>query len=317
MACDPPEHTRLRRMLAPEFAVKRLQRFQVPTQAIVAECLDAMEQAGPPVDLVQEFAQPISLRVLSELLAMPRADGVRFRRFRNEILNSTRSGKNRLVAINESWANITALVEHQRREPDDSLLGTLVREHGDELTDAELMDIGTQVLLAGYDNLAGMISLGTLLLLEHPDQLRLLRDSQQMTEAAVEEMIRYLSVVAAPQARTAAADVTVAGEEIKAGDSILCSLAAANRDDALGADMDRLDLARRPVAHVAFGYGIHYCLGANLARMAMRIAYPALFHRFPGLRLAVSFGDLRFRPVPAYSSETLPVAWQRERANPA
>jgi cytochrome P450 len=156
-----------------------------------------------------------------------------------------------------------------------------------------------------------MLALGTLLLLcHHPNQLALLRDDPGITDRAVEELMRYLSVVHNGIIRTATRDVTLGGTPIKAGDAVVCSLPSANRDRALADDADVLDLTREPTSHVAFGHGIHHCLGASLARMEMRVAYPALLRRFRGLRLAVPFEEVRFRGFSAvHGVETLPVIW--------
>jgi oxidation protein CepF len=310
IAMDPPDHTRLRPMLAPLFTAKRLTRLQPVIEAVMAECLDLMENAGPPADLVREFAEPVSLRVVCELLGLSRDDGIELRNMRSGVVAAPSNGGNRVVGgMHRHWQGLSNVIARQRRQPDDSLLGSLVRRHGDELTDEDLYDIAGFMLSPGYHNTIGMLGLGTLLLLENPEQLILALDNPAGIENMVEEMLRYLSILSAPQARTALSDVIIAGQQIKAGELVLCSLSSANRDDVLGPEMDRLDVSRCPVAHVAFGYGIHYCLGAPLTRMVMRVAYVTLFQRFPGLRLAVRFEDLSFHPVPSHNVESLPVSW--------
>jgi cytochrome P450 len=308
-ASNPSEHTYLRRLLAPEFSKKRLDRLIPRIEAITTECLDAMERSGPPVNLVQEFAQPISLLTLCELLGIPRHEAAEFQQMRDTMLGSGRSGEKRVLVANSGWANMAKLPARQRVEPDDTLFGSLIRQHGDELTDDELSSIGNVVLIAGYDNMAAMLSLGTLLLLDQPSHFALLRDDPDIADNMIEEMLRYLSVVSAPQARTATADVRFGDQVIKKGDSVICSLASANRDEILGEEMDRFDPNRNPVAHVAFGHGIRFCLGAQLARLEMKIAYLALLHRFPKLQLAAPFTDLSFRSFPSYCIESLPVKW--------
>jgi oxidation protein CepF len=197
-----------------------------------------------------------------------------------------------------------------RKDPDDGFLGMLVRDHGDDFTDKELRGVCVLLMLAGLDNISGMIGLGTLALLENPGQLAALRQAPETMDRAVDELLRHLSVPHAPTPRTALEDVTVAGRRIKAGDTVVCSIPMADRDPALTDRPDRLDLTRDPVAHVAFGHGIHHCLGAALARQELRIAFAALLHRFPALRLAEPAEDVAFRVrSTAYGVERLSVAW--------
>jgi cytochrome P450 len=309
ISSDPPEHTRSRQLLAPEFTMRRLSGLMPRVEQIVTECLDVMERKGPPVDLVQEFAQPTSLLTLAALLGMNREEAAEFRHLRNTALDSRGRGGKKVLLMDSSLAGMTKIVARQRAEPGDTLFGRLVRQYGDEFTDDELSGIGSLILVAGYDNMAAMLGLGTLLLLDHPSHVAVLRDDPASADTMIEEMVRYLSVVSAPQGRSATADGRIGDQVIKEGDSVICSLAAANRDDALGNDMDRFDPRRNPVPHVAFGYGVHYCIGAQLARLEMKIAFPALFGRFPELRLAAPLKDLTFRPAPAYCAESIPIAW--------
>ncbi|MCW2947910.1 MAG: linalool 8-monooxygenase [Actinoallomurus sp.] len=307
---DPPDHTRLRRMLTPKFTVKRMRRLQPRIEAIVTEHLDVMQDNGGPVDLVQAFALPVPSLVICELLGVPYADRADFQRRSNAQLDLSQSLEDRRAVFEESRAYMAELVRRQRSDPGDDLLGALVREHGDELPDEELIGLGGLLLLAGHETTANMLALGALLLLRHPDQLALLRDDPGIVDQAVEELMRYLTIVHSGVIRTATQDVTIGGKPIKAGDAIVCSLPSANRDQALADEPDVLDLTRKPTSHVAFGHGIHHCLGAPLARMEMRIAYPALLRRFPALRLAVPFEEVPFRTYSAvYGVRSLPVAW--------
>ncbi|HEU5160928.1 MAG TPA: cytochrome P450 [Streptosporangiaceae bacterium] len=307
---DPPVHTRLRRMVAPRFTVKRMRSLQPRIEAIVAEHLDAMAEAGAPADLLEAFALPMSSLVICELLGVPYDDRAAFQRRGSAQLDLDLDLAGRQAAFDESHAYMADLVRGHRAGPGDNLLGALVREHGDELSDEELTELATLLLVAGHETTANMLALGTLLLLRHPDQLALLRDDPSIAEGAVEELMRYLSIVHTGVVRTALRDVTIAGTRIKAGDAVMCSLPSANRDESVIADPDVLDLTRKPTAHVAFGHGIHHCLGAPLARLELRIAFPALLRRFPGLRLAVPFEELRYRPLSVvYGVRSLPVTW--------
>ncbi len=312
LACDPPDHDRLRRIIAPEFTRNRIRRIQSRVDEIVKDSLDGMERSGPPADLVKEFAEPISLWVMCEVMGISRDDGIQFQRIRREANAAVIGDREKIVTLpkaHEPWNGISDALARQRREPDDSLGGVIMRRHGDEITDVELTDIFSAMLIPGYHNTVSMLSLGVLLLLEHPDQLSMLVNNQDLGDRALEEMLRYLSVISGAQGRTATSDVTIGDHEIRSGDLVICSLASANRDEALGAEMGKFDLSRQPAPHVAFGYGIHHCLGAHLTTLVMRSAYLALFQRFPALRVASRFEDLLFWPMPAYSVSSLPVTW--------
>jgi cytochrome P450 len=190
------------------------------------------------------------------------------------------------------------------------MLGMLVREHGDDLSTDELIGVARLLLLAGHETTSNMLALGTLALLRHPAQLAAVRDDPARVEPAVEELLRWLSIVHAMPPRTATADVELAGQTIPAGSMVIPSLPAANRDRALIDDPDTLDITREAAGHVAFGHGVHHCLGAPLARMEMRIAFPALLRRFPGLALADPDAKPDFRSFSAvYGLHSLPVTW--------
>lgn len=307
---DPPEHTRLRRILAPMFTVQQMLRLLPRIEAIVTEHLDDMEKHGGPIDLVKAFALPVPSLVICELLGVPYADRTDFQRRSRALADMTLDAETQGAAFAGSRAYMAELVRHHRTEPGDSLLGALVRDHGDELSDEELLGIGNLLLFAGHETTANMLSLGALVLLRHPDQLTLLRDDRGLVERAVEELMRYLSIVHSGVIRTATEDVTIGGKAIKAGDAVVCSLTSANRDESLTGEPDTLDITREPTAHVAFGHGVHHCLGAPLARMEMRAAYPALLRRFPGLRLAIPYEDVAFRSEDSiFGLQALPVDW--------
>jgi cytochrome P450 len=310
IGCDPPDHTWLRRLVAPRFTVKRMLELRPRIEAIVTEHLDAMAERGTPADLVHEFALPVPSLVICELLGVPYEDRAEFQRRSRQQLNLEIDAAQRTAAFDESRAYMAELVRRQRVQRSDSMLGTLVHEHGHELSDEDLAGLGSLLLIAGHETTANMLGLGTLLLLRHPDQLALLRDDPGIADRAVEELMRYLSIVHNGVVRTATRDVTIGGKSIKAGEAVVCSLVSANRDQAVIGDPDVLDLTRRPTSHVAFGHGVHHCLGAPLARLEMRAAFPALLRRFPTLRLAVPFEEVRFRTLSiVYGVWSLPVTW--------
>nr|WP_042196153.1 cytochrome P450 [Kibdelosporangium sp. MJ126-NF4]CEL22436.1 putative cytochrome P450 hydroxylase [Kibdelosporangium sp. MJ126-NF4]CTQ89291.1 putative cytochrome P450 hydroxylase [Kibdelosporangium sp. MJ126-NF4] len=306
---DAPEHTRLRRMLTPEFTVRRIRRLQPRIEAIVDEHLDALEQAGPPADLVATFALPIPSLVICELLGVPYEDRDGFQETAKVRLDMSRDMDERIAAVEKSRSFMAKLVAAARANPGDDMIGMLIRDHGDEVDDRELVGVADLLLLAGHETTSNMLALGTLLLLRHPEQAAAVRAGEQVDEA-VEEMLRYLSIVHTGVFRTALEDVELSGQKIAAGDIVVCSLPSANRDPALGEDLDEFDIARKISAHMAFGHGLHHCLGAPLARMEMKIAFPALLRRFPDLALAVGYDEVRFRSYSfIHGMESLPLTW--------
>jgi cytochrome P450 len=307
---DPPEHTRLRRLLTGEFTVKRIRRLQPRISEIVTEQLDAMEQAGQPADLVKDFALPIPSLVICELLGVPYADRDDFQRRAGQQIDLTLPLDERGKVAAESRAYMGELVDRAFAAPGDDMLGMLVREHGEDLTRDELIGIASLLLIAGHETTANMLALGTLALLRHPDQAATVRDDPEATAPAVEELMRYLSIVHASVPRIAIADTEVAGQAIAEGEMVLVALAAADRDRALAEDPDQLDIGRAAAPHVAFGHGVHHCLGAPLARMEMATAFPALLQRFPTLATPVDLDSAEFREGTfIYGMRSLPVTW--------
>jgi cytochrome P450 len=311
---DPPKHTRLRKMLIPEFTAKRLRELEPRIAAVVDECLDATAAAGAggePVDLVSTFAHPIPSLVICELLGVPADERGDFQRISNnrfDVVSGAPGGG--LDAMGEAVEFLGGLVSRQRAEPGDGLLGRLVREHGDDLTDRELAGLADGLLTGGHDTTASMLALGTVHILGNPDYRAAALDPDRIG-GLVDELLRYISVVQVAFPRWAKRDTEIAGQRIDTGDMVICSLSGANRDAELGNEMDRVDPdreSRKP--HVAFGYGIHHCVGAQLARREMAIAYPALLRRFPTLRLATPPEELAYRPFSiVYGVATLPVVW--------
>ncbi|MEO3874356.1 cytochrome P450 [Nonomuraea sp. B12E4] len=307
LGLDPPEHTRLRKMLAAEFTLRRMRRLEPRVERIVEDHLDAMEAAGSPADLVPSFALPVPSLVICELLGVPYEDRDGFQLRTNRMLDMTVPGEERLKAQFEQRAYMEELVARIQADPGEELLGMLVREHGGDLTTDELVGIGGLLLFAGHETTSNMLSLGTLALLRHPGQLELLRNEPERVDAAVEELLRWLSIVNSGTTKITTAEVEIGGQVIEAGELVICTLPAANRDPGFMADADTLDLERGAPGHVAFGHGVHHCLGAPLARMELRIAFPALLRRFPGLRVS---GEPRFRSFSVlYGLSSLEVAW--------
>lgn len=310
LGLDPPEHQRLRRMLTPEFTHRRMKRLQPRIVEIVDAQLDALEAAGPGADLVEHFALPIPSLVICELLGVPYADRDGFQRRSARQLDLSIPIPERFELQREGRAYMAALVDRARSEPGDDILGMLIREHGDDLTDDELIGVAGLLLLAGHETTSNMLALGTLALLRHPDQLAAVRDKPDAVAPAVEELLRWLSIVQTAIPRIATTDVEIAGVTIPAGHLVFASLPCGNRDDEFIDTPDILDITRGAPGHLAFGHGVHHCLGAPLARMEMQIAFPALLRRFPTLALAEDFADVQFRSFHfIYGLKSLEVGW--------
>ncbi len=310
LGLDPPEHSRLRRMLTPEFTIRRIKRLEPRIVEIVDAQLDAMESSGPPVDLVQNFALPIPSLVICELLGVPYDDREDFQQRSSRQLDLSIPIPERLELQRQGRAYMTTLVERSRQQPGEDILGMLVREHGDELTDDELVGIAGLLLLAGHETTSNMLGLGTLALLRHPEQLATVRDNPDAVGPAVEELLRWLSIVQTAIPRITTTDVEIAGVKIPAGQLVFPSLPSGNRDPDVIDSPEVLDIRRGAPGHLAFGHGVHHCLGAPLARMEMRIAFPALLRRFPNLALAEDFEDVQFRSFHfIYGLKSLEVSW--------
>lgn len=308
LSLDPPDHTRLRRMLTPEFTVRRMRRLEPRITEIVDAALDDLEAAGRPADLVEHFALPVPSLVICELLGVPYADRAEFQDRSARMLDISLSAAEQDAVRREDRAYMASLVARAQADPGEDMLGMLVREHGDDLTTDELIGISGLLLLAGHETTSNMLGLGTLALLRHPDQLALIREDPALVEPALEELLRWLSIVHTPMPRVTTTEVRIAGHTIPAGSLVLPSLPAANRDPAVVENPEVLDVTRGSSRHVAFGHGVHHCLGAPLARMEMRIAFPALLRRFPGLAPADDHPDFRIFSA-VYGLHSLHVTW--------
>jgi cytochrome P450 len=310
LGLDPPEHQRLRRMLTGEFTVRRMKRLEPRIIEIVGQHLDAMERAGAPADLVASFALPVPSLVICELLGVPYSDREDFQRRTARQLDLAIPIPERVELQRQGREYMRSLVSSARRNPGEDMLGMLVREHGAELTDDELVGISGLLLVAGHETTSNMLGLGTLALLRHPDQLAAVRDDPDAVGPAVEELLRWLSIVHSGIPRITTTDVEIDGVAIPAGQLVFVSLPSGNRDPSFVDAPETLDVHRGAPGHLAFGHGVHHCLGAPLARMEMRIAFPGLLRRFPGLALAERFTDVQFRAFHfIYGLKSLAVTW--------
>jgi cytochrome P450 len=304
---DPPDHTRLRKLLTPEFTGHRLRRLAPRIEAIVAGQLDEMHAAaaaGERVDLVQSFALPIPSLTICELLGVPYSDRAEFQRLSTTRFDLLGGVTGSLGAISESMEYLLKIVQKQRDEPGDGLLGRLVRENGDNLSDHELAGLADGLLTGGLETTASMLALGTIVLMQHPETREAIREGDEAVDPFVDELLRYLTVVQVAFPRFARQQVKIGGVTIEEGDIVLCSLSAANRDGGL----DDFDPGRSARPHLAFGHGLHRCIGAELARMELRAAYPALVRRFPDIGLGAEPSELPFRKLSfVFGVDTLPV----------
>ncbi|MFJ6671406.1 cytochrome P450 [Actinosynnema sp. NPDC091369] len=310
---DDPEHARLRRMVGAAFAVKNVAAMRPALQKIVDDALDALGAGPNPVDLVEAFALPVPSLVICDLLDVPYADHDFFQHNSRTLINRGSTPEQCAAASGELAAYLGRLVEAKLERPGDDLLSRLgERIAAGELTVREATEMAVLLLIAGHETTANMIALSTVALLRHPDQLALLRDRDDPAVAAnaVEELLRYLTITHSGRRRVALEDIEVAGQVVRAGEGLVLPNDVANRDPEAFPDPDRLDLTRRARHHVAFGFGVHQCLGQPLARLELEVVYRTLYRRLPTLRLAVDFDELPFKHDGfVYGVYELPVAW--------
>ncbi|MET8507507.1 cytochrome P450 [Streptomyces sp. NPDC004787] len=307
---DDPEHNTQRRMLIPSFTVRRIEAMRPRIQATVDRLVDAMEEAGPPAELVGAFALPVPSIVICDLLGVPYEDHDFFEEQSRRLLRGPTSADTE-DALAKLEDYLGELVDGKVRRPGEGVLDDLVaRQLQDGAPDrAELIQLATILLVAGHETTANMISLGTFTLLRHPERLAELRADPGLLPGAVEELLRFLSI-ADGMLRVAREDIEVEGTVIRAGEGVVFATSLINRDTAAYADPDVLDWDRSARHHLAFGYGIHQCLGQNLARAELEIALGTLLRRLPGLRLAAPAEEIPFKPGDTIQGMLeLPVTW--------
>ncbi|MFD7415729.1 cytochrome P450 [Kitasatospora purpeofusca] len=305
---DPPAHTRVRRPLAGTFTAHRMKALRPRIEQLVEERLTAMADARPPADLVERFALPVTSLAICELLGVPYGERAAFQRDSALLFSLDASAGDAALAMDRLDGFLRELTRSRRTRPGDDVLSMLVEDG--TLSTEEIAGAGVLLLTAGHETTASSLALGTFALLSHPGQLAALKRDPALADNAVEELLRYLTIFHFGVPRTPLEDVELGGRLLRAGESVTVSLSAANRDPARFADPDRLDLTRRTAGHLAFGHGIHQCLGRNLARTEMRIAFPALFRRFPDLALAVPPEEVPLATdMGFYGVHRLPVTW--------
>jgi cytochrome P450 len=312
---DDPEHNRLRRMLTRDFTVRRAKEMAPEIQRLVDGFLDDIIAAGPPCDLVREFALPVPSLVICLLLGVPYEDHEYFQDHSTGALDVTTTEEQKIASIMAMFGYIYELLERKKQEPGDDLLSRLMNDNvaNDEMNVATAAMTGFIMLQAGHETTASMIALGTLLLLQNPDVMVRLRDTDDpaVSLRIIDELLRYLTIVHSGLVdRVALEDMEIGGQLIRAGEHVLMNLPAGNFDSAFVDNPEIFDVERNARGHLAFGYGVHQCVGQNLARTELQIALTTLARRLPGLRLAVPAEELRFMNDQAiFRAEKLPVTW--------
>lgn len=312
---DGAEHQRLRRMLTAEFMIKNIRRVEPLIDGIVENALDDLAAAGPPADLIACFALPVPSLVICHLLGVPYSDHDFFQEHSRVLLDRSVPPARTYAAVTALRDYLAALIDSQRTAgaSGDNLLSRLITERVDtgELSPADLAGMALLLLVAGHETTANMIGLSALLLMQHPQHAAALRDDPAVAEPMVEELLRYLSIVRSGLPRVAVRDTEVGGQTIGAGEGVIALLSLANRDDtAFTGDPDVFDPVREARQHLAFGFGVHQCIGQPLARAELRVALLRLAQRFPRLRPASDPATLATRDMSVvYGLAELPVHW--------
>jgi cytochrome P450 len=313
---DPPGHTRLRRLVASAFTARRVEALRPRVISIVDGLIDALLVRPQPADLVSGFSLPLPVQVICEMLGVPADEMDQFHAWSDVVMGDWQRDADVIMpALLDMYGYFARLIELKRAQPADDLMTALIaaRDQSDRLTEDELTMLGCTLLLGGHETTANQISLSLLVLLDHPAQLATLRADPGLIPGAVEEFLRYVPLgFGLPPARMATEDVQLGDVTISAGEVVLPLYAAANRDPSAFSHPGRFDVGRAPASHLAFGVGVHHCLGAQLARLELQQGFLGLVCRMPGLRLAVPASDLRFKPGMAIRSLCeLPVSWNQ------
>ncbi|MDT0566772.1 cytochrome P450 [Streptomyces sp. DSM 3412] len=309
---DPPDHTRLRRVLIPDFTFRRIEQLRPALARICGELLGAMTADGATTaDLVKAYALPLPSLAICELLGVPYEDHDFFQRQANAFSSLSSGPKEMMAARKALHTYLGELLDRRAREPADDLLSRLARDRvaTGEVSVPEAVGIASLLLVAGHETTANMFPLAVVALLRHPAQLAALRAEPGLWPGAVEELLRHLTVAHSGLRRIATEDVEVAGVRVRAGEGVLVALQAANRDPSAFTDPDTLDVRRDAAGHLAFGHGLHQCIGQSLARAELQVGLPALFDRLPGLRLTVPPEDFTLTMTTVHGVRSLPVGW--------
>jgi cytochrome P450 len=310
---DDPEHHRLRRMLTSNFTFRRSEAMRPQIQEMVDHYLDEMIGNGPPADLVRDFALPVPSLVIALLLGVPPEDLGLFQRQTTVGLDQKSSDEQKAAAMAAMFGYIQELVQRKEREPGDDLISRLVTEYvATGQTDHATAAMTSVIMMqAGHETTANMISLGTVALLQHPEAFERLgqTDDPAVIANIVEELMRYLTIVQSQVDRVATEDLMIGGQLVREGEFVMMNLPAGNWDADFVDDPDTLNIDRNTRGHLGFGYGVHQCIGQNLARVEMQVAFATLARRLPGLKLAESPDALSFKETDIYGMNQLLVSW--------
>ncbi|MEV0119275.1 cytochrome P450 [Streptomyces sp. NPDC050844] len=310
---DGEEHSRFRRMLTAEFMIKNIRRIEPLIEETVVQALERMREIGPPADLMNEFALPVPSMTICHLLGVPYSDHDFFQDHSRVIMDRNSGPEETQAALGALAGLLGDLIKFKRATPEDDLLSRLVVERVDtgQLREDELVSLAMLLLVAGHETTANMIGLSALALLEHPGQLDALRADPSLAPGLVEELLRYITVVRTGLPRLAMEDAEIGGQQIKAGEGVVAMLSMANRDHSVFEDPDGFDPKRREAhRHMAFGFGLHQCIGQPLARAELRVALVELARRFPDLRSELKLADVPQRPMAVtFGVAELPVTW--------
>jgi cytochrome P450 len=312
MQMDAPDHPRLRALVTREFMARHVELMRPRMQQIVDERIGDMLKQTPPVDLISALALPVASTVICELLGVPQKDHPFIQDRTDTVLDRSRTPKETETAAIELMGYFDRVVTAKEKAPSDDLLGRLVSDPArqSQANHQELVGIAALLLLGGYDTMVQVIGLGTLTLMQNPDQLAEFKANPALGDTLADELVRYLTVNHAGLPRVALADVEVGGQLIRAGEGVLVMLNSGNRDETVFEKPDCFDIRREPKNHVGFGHGLHKCIGAAFARAELQIVFRTLFQRIPTLRLAVPAEELPYRhEMVLYGLKKLPVTW--------
>ncbi|MEU0400892.1 cytochrome P450 [Streptomyces sp. NPDC006197] len=310
---DAPEHTRLRGLMAKEFSARRIERLRARAREVAEELLDGIVESGPTVDLFERFATPLPTTLNCELLGVP-LEYSRFWAWAEAEASGVAPGADPGELAAAFFSQVAALVELRRGDPGDDVLSSLVRacDEDGRITQDELRVLAADLLLAGFATIAGQIAASLYHLLIRPGELSRLRERPELIPRAAEELLRYVHLDDFILPRYATEDIMLGGVLVSAGEPVLVSPAAANRDPSVFPDADDLVLDRTGAPHLGFGHGAHFCLGAHLARLELQVALETALRRLPGLRLAVPEDELRWKTGGIVGSLVdLPVTFDR------
>ncbi|MGB6059430.1 MAG: cytochrome P450 [Microthrixaceae bacterium] len=310
ISMDSPEHAHYRQMVTGDFSVKRIEGLRDDLDAIVDARLDALDAHGAPADLVDLYALPITSAAICLIVGVPYSDHDFFQDRSRKIVARGVSVEEGQQATEDLWGYLKQLLVSRYENPEDDLMSRLASNIVDgKLTEDEAVNIALVLLFGGHETTANQIMMGVILLLEHPDQLKLLRSNPELLGSAVEEIHRFANVTHYGRRRVALEDIEVRGQVIRAGEGVIVANDAANRDGTIFEHPERFDITRDARAQTGFGYGVHQCVGQRLARAEVVVAIDKLFKRFPELQLVSDLDDVEFKDGVVYGVEELEVSW--------